>query len=117
MVALEVDSFLLSAAAQHHERHYGKRHSRPLPCIESLTEHQHRSHKSHHGTRGIDRTDYRQGQMLDTEISQYPTAQYDKTLQHYELMHIPSAAAHVEYCSVESVGRVTDGDKRNEYRR
>ena len=103
MVALEVDAFFLSAAAQHKERHHGEDYSCPLPSVESLTEYEHSSHKCHNGARGIDRTYDRQRQMLDTEITQYPTAQHYQAFEHNKLVHLPTTTAHVEYRSVESV--------------
>ena len=113
-VVLEVDALLLSAAAQHEERRHGQRHTNPLVEVKAFAEHYERAHEHHNRARGVDRPYDGEGQMLHAEIAEHPRRQHDDALQYDILVHIPSAACHLEYGAVERVGGGRKHDERQE---
>lgn len=58
-IMFKVNSFLLSATAQHEERHHGQQHACPLEPVQFLTEDQHRADQDEDRAGGVDRANYR----------------------------------------------------------
>ena len=117
MVVFEVDTFLLATATQHQERSYRQKHTNPLPDIQTLTEDQQGTHKHHHRTSGIDRTDNRQRQVFHAEIAKNPTREDYKSFQYNIFVELPSPTCRMEDGTIKHVGRGTQDDERQEDQR
>ena len=80
-VVAEVDALAAAGAAQHEERHYGQRHTRPLHAVEPLAENYQGAHEHHDRACGVDGADDGDGEVLDAVISECPRREHDYGLQ------------------------------------
>ena len=113
---LEINPFLLSAAAQHEEGHNGQKNSNPLEPVESLTEDQHRSDKHENRTSGVDRADDRQREMLHSVIAQCPGTEDNDALQQNPFLDSPTAIfTDLENAAAKGIGAIGQSDEWNEY--
>ena len=102
---LEVDAFLFPASAQQKETDNGQCDTNPLEQVELLAEEKHGAQQHHDGACGVDGTHQCERKMLHAEIAAEPTAQYDATFQHDELLYVPPSEIGMEQVAGRNFSR------------
>lgn len=68
---------------------------RPIASVQLLAVNDQRTEKGHYGTRGIDRTDDGERQMLHGIIAANPRRQDDDGLEEHQSMGMPTGQRHI----------------------
>ena len=100
-VMSEVDALAAAGAAQHEERHYGQRHTRPLHAVEPLAENYQGAHEHHYGACGVDGADDGDGEVLDAVVPECPRREYDHGLHGDEHVVVRRTEGYVVCRAVE----------------
>ena len=87
-VAFEVDVFLLACAAHKEDGQNGQKHADPLIDVQSFSEQKQGADEDQNRSGRVDRSDDRKRQVLESEISADPGAQYDEGFEDYHQMSL-----------------------------